>query len=578
MESTTPDEAKNVAILMLDVHGYSKLSPWCLKKFFSLVLPKINELLGRTCYKNSWGDGVIAVYDTELRHARAGEAGLSIAAWFNQTDWPKELNDTGSPQLQVRISLHSGQLIFGEDPIQGDRGCFGQPIHVCARLEPIVEPNQVWCTDTYATQLRDELNYEHRTLGLYSIGSHRLAKDYGDQPFRLFELVNKVQRGIVEKEVILGEHPTRVESVRDTNELVPQSRVAEMTVEQLYEVVNDAVHGPIGDLRRQLAPHLTGSNGVFGERSDHFKDEKTAIARYWLDHIRKQIDASPNCGQKKYRLFLDSGTTVFAVFEQLIYDNSNWNFFRNLPFEIITNNVPGFMLTLDDTLIKNDRNTLGEGLARRFKILPGAPVARYRAIISEETIDYLRDRYPRKIDFHNIVVTTGNFARQDGRGIYARDKYHFQFKEELIKLADEVWTLLPLGKILPAAWDRERLNTYAVEDKLAEDYYDLVEIPDDKPHRIVTTSRSTKNRLYNHYVNFRQSTQRLSARADGRLQYHFVPCENKDCTDIAFDIGQVSTRWNKTELALEFPHAWMTQDDVRDELLASYGALIHDHQ
>src|SRR5690606_31956394 len=117
------------------------------------------------------------------------------------------------------------------------------------------------------------------------------------------------------------------------------------------------------------------------------------------------------------------GTTVYPVFEELISE-STWKFFRKLPIEIITNNVPGFMLTLDDAVIKHDHSPDGEGLARRIKILPGAPVARYRAIISQETIDYVAEKYSGGGEFHNIVVTTGNFVRFDAQAVYARDQFH----------------------------------------------------------------------------------------------------------------------------------------------------------
>ena len=228
------------------------------------------------------------------------------------------------------------------------------------------------------------------------------------------------------------------------------------------------------------------------------------------------------------------------------------------------------MLTLDDEVIQHDRMGSGDGLARRIKILPGAPVARYRAIVSDETIDYLSEKYQQNPGFHNIVVTTGNCARHDAQAIYARDQFHFRFKKALVELADEVWTLLPLGKIMPVDWDREMLNKHVDSPNSSDDNYDTVAIPEGKIHRIVTTSRRPNDVLYNHFIHFKTATTTQAKNSNGALQYHFVPVEG---ADVCFNIADISHRTGVTQVELEFPHEWMTEGELREELLSAFGAL-----
>ncbi len=479
-------EPEHTAILMMDVQGYTKLPDWATRKFFDIVLPKINSFLNSARYKNSWGDGIIAVFDKARPHVRAAETALDIIAWFDGTDWGQELNLQLQDPLRVRIALNCGALCFANDPIKGGEGCVGRPIHVCARMEPIVEPGQAWCPDNFASQLREECNNDHPRVGAQMLGQKLLSKGYGLS--EVYVLVDKKRERIYEKAVILGHHANYCTPVRDIAALVPEMRLGEMTAEQLHEIVHRAIRAPIGDLQRQLTPYLGSGRGVFGERSDHYKDEKRAIARFWMSHLRQQLAQPSEQPEKKYRLFLDSGTTIYSAFEEFTLEN-NWSFLRKLSIELITNNVPGFMLTLDDEVIRHDRSGSGDGLARRIKILPGAPVARYRAIVSEETIAYLSEKYRRSSGFHNIVVTTGNFARHDAKAIYARDDFHFRFKKALVELADEVWTLLPLGKIMPVGWDGDMLNKHIELMGRSDERYNTVEIPENTVHRIVTTTR-----------------------------------------------------------------------------------------
>lgn len=144
---STDDEIQSLAILFLDVAGWSKLGTESIRRFVSVSLPKIEEKLAKAKMKNSWGDAVVATFGTETE---AANSALEIRDFF-----VRATDDQLPSGLQVRIGLHRGQVLYLNNPVRRERDIFGNAVHVAARLEPVTPAGAVYCTREFAQALLD---------------------------------------------------------------------------------------------------------------------------------------------------------------------------------------------------------------------------------------------------------------------------------------------------------------------------------------------------------------------------------------------------------------------------------------
>ena len=177
-------QKKIAGIMFLDVKGYSKLTEPQLNRFFAKVLPGIGSLVnnGSPFYKNSWGDAVVAASDDVLGLTSAA---VEIRDFFVNFNWAgNEL-----PKLSARLSLHSGPLYVGQDPIQGADGIVGTQVNLAARIEPITLPNHVWATDNFISMLELE---SQDLFAWDDLGERQLAKEWGAK--RLYRIRRSQER------------------------------------------------------------------------------------------------------------------------------------------------------------------------------------------------------------------------------------------------------------------------------------------------------------------------------------------------------------------------------------------------
>lgn len=159
------------AVLMLDLHGYSKLRKWSFQGWMDGALPEIDTILTacRACYKNTWGDGIIAVFTAERPATQKSPPGCDptparaaavAARRVHRYCRTEEFGDTLGVEREgrvprVRTALHYGRVTFGHDAVRGGLGCAGEAINLCARVEPVVRPGDVLCTREFFVQLPD---------------------------------------------------------------------------------------------------------------------------------------------------------------------------------------------------------------------------------------------------------------------------------------------------------------------------------------------------------------------------------------------------------------------------------------
>lgn len=205
--------------------------------------------------------------------------------------------------------------------------------------------------------------------------------------------------------------------------------------------------------RTKLGPY---ADTLFGERKNHFRNEKELIAQKFvpvlLQRIKWLLEESDN--PRTIYLCIDSGTTLYPIFRNIgletakaYHQNEKW--INSLT--IVTNNLPGI-----EALMENGRTNPGDrfsSLAVKCKILPGSPLPIYSAITGKETeiaLQAIKDDAGESAVF--IGLTTGNWVRIRKSNPrcpvpLSRGGRHPEFKQSLIKACQEVYVISPLGKI-----------------------------------------------------------------------------------------------------------------------------------
>jgi class 3 adenylate cyclase len=145
-----------------------------LRVFWDLVFGTAADVLGRfdseISYRNSWGDGLFAVFEHVDVAARCAiELQESIEAI--------DLADAGLPtDMAFRLSAHLGPVYSVLDPVQGVTSFLGSHISRTARIEPVTPPGAVYVTEAFAAAL--ELHQVSEFACDY-VGHLPAAKDYG---------------------------------------------------------------------------------------------------------------------------------------------------------------------------------------------------------------------------------------------------------------------------------------------------------------------------------------------------------------------------------------------------------------
>jgi hypothetical protein len=206
---------------------------------------------------------------------------------------------------------------------------------------------------------------------------------------------------------------------------------------------------------QQLLPSITSTDiSLFDRRRSHFSPEKDLLADVVVRIIGNQIDKDKNLF---IILILDAGSTVYPVFRRLcLHPSFQFDRTKARRVKIITNNLPGV-----SDLVRYGR--IGDAAVARTlfqcQILSGFAHSQYEACLSPETAIDLRrainehketlskeESHPTQIKV--ISITTGNYISIID-GMLARDRDHLETKSTMLEVADDVYVLAPLGKLLP---------------------------------------------------------------------------------------------------------------------------------
>ena len=145
------EERKLVTLLFADVTGSTRLAEELdaevvrelMGAYFTLAREEI-EARGGTVEKFI-GDAVMAVFGVPVAHeddpARALRSALAIRKRLAALNL--RLQDEGSPQLEVRIGINSGDVVSTTAPQQGEVMVTGDAVNVAARVQQMAEPGQI---------------------------------------------------------------------------------------------------------------------------------------------------------------------------------------------------------------------------------------------------------------------------------------------------------------------------------------------------------------------------------------------------------------------------------------------------
>jgi len=170
-----PVETVNQAILFADVRGFSKLSEEQLAAFIDHYIGTVGAMCRPTApiHAHTAGDGLYMVFRT---CREAGLFGLDLAD-LRQRQGPT-FAALGLPvELDIRVAIHYGPVLFRLNPVTGQPDYFGQHVSRAARLEPVTALNSVFVTYEFAAWARTENITE---FACDYLGRLDFAKAYGN--------------------------------------------------------------------------------------------------------------------------------------------------------------------------------------------------------------------------------------------------------------------------------------------------------------------------------------------------------------------------------------------------------------
>jgi class 3 adenylate cyclase len=169
------------AMLFSDVKGFSKIQDnELIARFSDIIHGDIQQFLTPENHfrVNSWGD---AFYICSESAIALTEIALQMRDKFRIHNWGKD----GLPNdLAVRIALHMQEVkVIYKDEGTEVADVVGRDVNLAARIEPITEPNAVFCSELFYMFIKDR---HPKISGIY-LGKKPLAKAFGE--LEMYELL-----------------------------------------------------------------------------------------------------------------------------------------------------------------------------------------------------------------------------------------------------------------------------------------------------------------------------------------------------------------------------------------------------
>lgn len=194
-------EQHRTNVLFADVKGYSALNDQQLVSYGKNVLPNLAKRIDEFQYEhiNAWGDGIIISSGSVIEICQIA---LAIRDYFKDYNW----QSLQLPNLDMRVSVHEGEIFKGEDPLTKSGYVVGQTIIQASRLEPITTPGKVWVTDKVRQSISNVKSEETKRLFEFDeIGKIPLPKNAGSHLIHMLRRPREKEISPQEIEKILAE-------------------------------------------------------------------------------------------------------------------------------------------------------------------------------------------------------------------------------------------------------------------------------------------------------------------------------------------------------------------------------------
>lgn len=183
------------SIVFGDVKNFSKLKEPQLPLFVEQVMGAIEASLSAATreygddailFRNTWGDGVFAVFETAAPAAFFA-LDLQDRMTLLQRHFSEEAIDLPA-DLAIRLGLHHGVVYKMREPVTGAENFFGEAVARAARIEPVTKAGRIFVSEEFAAELA--LDPESPASAEY-VGEKDTAKKYGR--FRLYRIKRRLK-------------------------------------------------------------------------------------------------------------------------------------------------------------------------------------------------------------------------------------------------------------------------------------------------------------------------------------------------------------------------------------------------
>lgn len=296
------------------------------------------------------------------------------------------------------------------------------------------------------------------------------------------------------------------------NKVILLNETKKLTTEISQRISNNLIDDPTWLDRFMDQTGATYSASVYGNRIGHFYYEKKVIAKNSIDAIEQYL-SKDDCN--KYCLLIDSGTTMYPVFQEITKRLDKFKGEWQKRICIVTNNIPGIQYLMKYG--KMDVTDNYSEIVIDCYMIPGKPLSVYAAItgkISEEWLKglkvFLKD-WGKGAPVQVINFLTGNYMikNSDNHKIryspVARGEGHVEIKNAMVEVSDIIFMLSPLTKFSFANLDLlNKVNEFTINRIDSEDAlkspkkvkYEEILVPPDKQIKFFSTRRVKDNLFY----------------------------------------------------------------------------------
>lgn len=319
----------------------------------------------------------------------------------------------------------------------------------------------------------------------------------------------------------------------------------------------------------EAAKLLPYARTLFGERLQHFREEKEELAKRFTPYLLKRCEALTSNGRHVF-LLIDAGTTLYPLFELIgtetmkqSQEGADWL----SRLHLATNNLPGI-----EQLMKTGKrapwNRYSKLAIEDCHLLPGVPIPIFAAVAGEETNEAIRRFRSRPTAYHGelevtfVALVVGNWVRirtSEPRCPVpmARGIEHVAVKQTFVENADEIFVISPLGKIFvgnPMEEINAALGFSAASNEMETEEYRELQIDNEQAQRVklVATTRADGRLLHRH-----------SNRVEDSLGWNFgsLPARDefavtsiREAPHLLFPFAPSQPRSTVEESVIELPH------------------------